>query len=103
MRGKYRMREERGGAFQFRRQRLARAAFDLSIAKRAAEGAPYRLDHRRRRGLMQRDPERGLADAQIDAFGSRAGHDLVALRAGLHGDGIAEIFAPKRKAEPKFL
>ena len=62
----HRMGEERAGASQLGGQRLARAGFDLGVSKLAAERAPHRLDDRGRRGLVQRDAERAVADPQID-------------------------------------
>jgi len=68
--------------FQLRGQRVARAGLDVRVSKPAAEGAPHRLDVLRRRGLVQRDAERALADAEIDFHSPRTGDDFALRCAG---------------------
>ncbi len=77
------------------------AGLDLGKAQRLPpNSAPHRLDGLRRRGLVERDAERGLADPQVDPLRQCAGDQLVSLlRAGLDGHGIEEGFTGRRKAE----
>ena len=95
----YRMGQERARAFQLVRQRVARAGFDIRVSKAAAECAPHRLDDIRRRGLVQRDAERALADPQIDLFGARAGDDIILLCACIDHHRVEERFRLRREAE----
>jgi hypothetical protein len=46
------MGEEASAALQLGGNRLTRAGFDVSVCKLAAECAPHRFDHGRRRGLI---------------------------------------------------
>ena len=80
---KHRMGEERAGAFQLGRECIARAGLDVRIGQPAAEGAPHRLDDLRRRGFIERNAERAVADPQIDVFAQRAGNDLALLAAAV--------------------
>ncbi len=95
----HRMGEEGAAAPQLLGQRLACAGLDLGKAQLAAEHAPHRLYGLRRRGLVERDAERGRADAQIDPLRLRAGDDLDLLRAGFDGHGVEERLAGRCKAE----
>ena len=95
----YRMGQERAPTLQLAWQRVARAGFDIRVSKAAAECAPHRLDDIRRRGLVQRDAERALADPQIDLFGARAGDDLILLCACIDHHGVEECFRLWREAE----
>lgn len=93
------MGEEVGRALQRLRQRLARGGVDLGVRQRAAEGAPDGLDRRRSRGLVERDAQMGVADAEIDLLGGRARDDLGAPSAGIDAERVEEGFAVRRKAE----
>ncbi len=94
-----RMGQESGRALQLVRQRLARLGVDLGIGEGAAEGAPDRFDRRRRRGLVERDAQAGVTDAEIDCLGRGARDDLGTLGAGIHADGVEEGVGLRRKAE----
>ena len=72
MRVKHRMGEERACALQLRGQRLGGFGFDLRVSKLAAECAPHRLDHGRRRGLVERDAERAARPIRRLIFSTRA-------------------------------
>src|SRR5690242_12722486 len=99
MRVENRMGEEMRRALELERQRFAHVSLDLRIGQAAAEGAPHRLDGLGRGRFVQRDPQAGPADAEIDLLGQRPRHDLVAPRPDINGYRIEERLAARRKAE----
>ncbi len=95
----HRMGEECAIALQLARQRLAHTGFDFGVVETAAEGVPYRLDHFGRRGLVQRDTKRALADCEVDFFSPRTGDDVVPLAADIHRQRVEKCFRLRRKTE----